>query len=186
MGSKRFSVKKMVTISILSGLSFFLMYIKFPIIPIASYMTIDFSDIPILIGALTLSKRDGAIIALLKSLLYFVFTGPSIINLIGVGSAFISSLVILFSLVLIIEKFSGLKRTLLGILVTILNLTVIMSLLNYFIITPLYIDVIGFKFAYSIQDLVLYAVVPFNIIKGLIVTLTLLIIYKRIVKTNKR
>ncbi|MCL0311674.1 ECF transporter S component [Apilactobacillus sp. TMW 2.2459] len=182
MSIKQFSVKRLVTISILSGLAFFLMYIKFPVIPIASYMTIDFSDIPILIGALTFTRKDGFMIALLKSLLYFIFTGPSIVNLIGVGSSFISSLIILFSVTFFVKRFNGIKEIILGTTFTTLALTAVMSVLNFFVITPLYINVIGFKFAYSVQDLVLYAVVPFNITKGLIVTLTFMLIYKKIIK----
>ena len=58
-------------------------------------------------------------------------------------------------------------------------LTLVMSVLNYFVITPLYINLTGFKLSFSLLDSVLYTVTPFNIIKGLFIGIVFVIVYNR-------
>ncbi|WP_330847939.1 ECF transporter S component, partial [Streptococcus suis] len=48
------NTRKMTIIAILSAVSFLLMYLKFPLIPTASFLEVDFSLVPILFGLLVL------------------------------------------------------------------------------------------------------------------------------------
>lgn len=174
-----FNLRRMIQISVLGGLAYVLTYLSIPIIPMAPYMKLDFGDIPVLLAAVLLSTRSGILVALLRSLLYFVFTGASLINLVGVTALFIASVTIIL-VAFVVEKISNIKlKYPLMVFCSAAMLTIVMSLLNYFIITPLYIKIAGFKLSFNLGTYVLYTVVPFNLIKGLLIGLVFAVIINR-------
>lgn len=177
--SSRFSLKNMVQVSILGGLAYLLTYLSVPILPMAPYMKLDFGDIPILLATVLLSTRSGLIVALLRAVLYFVFTGVSLINLIGISALLIASLTIVLSVTLVNKLVKNNAKYVIMVLFETVMLTLVMSVLNYFVITPLYINLTGFKLSFSLLDSVLYTVTPFNIIKGLFIGIVFVIVYNR-------
>lgn len=176
--SHHLSLRKLVQVSILGGLAYLLTYLSVPIIPIAPYMKLDFGDIPILLATVLLSTRSGIVVALLRSLLYFIFTGISVINLIGVSSLLVASLTIIFSVTIIDQLLNSKIKYVAMIILETLSLTVIMSLMNYFIITPLYMQLTGFRLSFSLSSSIIYIVVPFNIIKGLFIGIIFVLLIK--------
>ncbi len=176
--SHHLSLRKLVQVSILGGLAYLLTYLSVPIIPIAPYMKLDFGDIPILLATVLLSTRSGIVVALLRSLLYFIFTGISVINLIGVSSLLVASLTIIFSVTVIDQLLNSKIKYVAMIILETLSLTVIMSLMNYFIITPLYMQLTGFRLSFSLSSSIIYIVVPFNIIKGLFIGIIFVLLIK--------
>ena len=67
-------------------------------------------------------------------------------------------------------QWSQKKQLLVGIVVATVVLTVVMSLLNLWVLTPLYMAVWNWKSTLPVSQLVALGVLPFNIIKGLLVT----------------
>ncbi|CAI2601856.1 Riboflavin transporter RibU [Apilactobacillus kunkeei] len=177
--NSRFSLKNLVQVSILGGLAYLLTYLSVPILPMAPYMKLDFGDIPILLATVLLSTRSGLIVALLRAVLYFVFTGVSLINLIGISALLIASLTIVLSVTLVNKLVQNNAKYVIMVLFETVMLTLVMSLLNYFVITPLYINLTGFKLSFSLLDSVLYTVAPFNTIKGLFIGIVFVIVYNR-------
>ncbi|WP_220729690.1 ECF transporter S component [Apilactobacillus zhangqiuensis] len=177
--SSHFSLKNLVQVSILGGLAYLLTYLSVPILPMAPYMKLDFGDIPILLATVLLSTRSGLIVALLRAVLYFVFTGVSLINLIGISALLIASLTIVLSVTLVDKLVQNKAKYVIMILFETFMLTLVLSVLNYFVITPLYINLTGFKLSFSLLDSVLYTVAPFNLIKGLFIGIVFVIIYNR-------
>ncbi|CAI2602822.1 Riboflavin transporter RibU [Apilactobacillus kunkeei] len=177
--TSRFSLKNLVQVSILGGLAYLLTYLSVPILPMAPYMKLDFGDIPILLATVLLSTRSGLIVALLRAVLYFVFTGVSLINLIGISALLIASLTIVLSVTLVDKLVRNKAKYVVMILFETFMLTLVLSVLNYFVITPLYINLTGFKLSFSLLDSVLYTVAPFNIIKGLFIGIVFVIVYNR-------
>lgn len=170
--------RKVIIAAALAGVSYLLMYASFPIIPGFSWMKIDFSDVPVLLGLLILGFGDGIWIAVIRSLLYFVLAGPSIDRLIGVGSAFLATLAFTIPLYLFLHKRgASMKSFLLGGLAAVVSLTIIMSLANWLFITPAYMAVLGLKLPFSLGRYVMTVVAPFNIIKGVIISLVFELIY---------
>lgn len=177
--NSRFSLKNLVQVSILGGLAYLLTYLSVPILPMAPYMKLDFGDIPILLATVLLSTRSGLIVALLRAVLYFVFTGVSLINLIGISALLIASLTIVLSVTLVNKLVQNNAKYVIMVLFETVMLTLVMSVLNYFVITPLYINLTGFKLSFSLLDSVLYTVAPFNTIKGLFIGIVFVIVYNR-------
>ncbi len=162
---------QLVTMSLLSALSLILMFLAIPIIPIAPYMKLDFSDLPILIGAAAFGPGAGLIIAGLKSLLYWFMTGASIPGLIGIFSSFVASAMLIFGFALLRDRFK--KSQFLNHVLTIVAmtglLTVVMALMNWSFVIPLYMNLIGMKIGMPLNSLILLAVIPFNLIKGIVI-----------------
>ena len=62
--------RRLTVIALLAAISFVLMvFPQFPLIPGATFLKIDFSFVPVLIGALMLDLKSGYAILILRSLL---------------------------------------------------------------------------------------------------------------------
>ncbi|GAF35392.1 ECF transporter S component [Lentilactobacillus farraginis] len=172
-GRNQLLTARLVEMSVLAGCSYVLMFFSLPIIPIAPYMKIDLSDMPILIGTVLFGATSGITIAGLKSILYWVTTsGASIPGLIGVGSSFLASVTLILAFYWGNQWFSSAKtavRTVLIIALMTISLTIIMSFSNWVAVIPLYMNILGMKINMPLSSLILYAVVPFNLIKGIVV-----------------
>ncbi|KZL41032.1 ECF transporter S component [Secundilactobacillus collinoides] len=180
--SATFSIRQVVIMSLFAGISFLLMFISFPILPFVSYLKVDFSDIPILLGMIMFGPAGGILIAAIKSLLYWLLTGVDVANLIGIVASFISSMSLLLPIAAVLKHTQGKKlwtRLIWSILASTISLSVVMGLLNYFILTPLYISVLGMKITMPLAKLVLFGVVPFNLIKGVLVGVVFAIVVDR-------
>lgn len=169
---RQLATTQLVEMSVLAGLSYVLMFISLPIIPIVPYMRLDLADMPILLGTVMFGPVGGMTIAGLKALLYWVTTGAGIINFIGVGSSLISSLVLIWAYYLANRLFSftsGWKKGALVVLTMAIALTIVMSLTNWLGVIPLYMNLIGMKLGFPLATVILTGVVPFNFIKGIFV-----------------
>ena len=76
--ARALSTRKIVVTAMLSAVAFALQFIEFPIpMLIPSFVKMDVSDLPELLGAFALGPVYGAVIALLKNLLHIVIKGTS-------------------------------------------------------------------------------------------------------------
>ncbi|WP_057736089.1 ECF transporter S component [Liquorilactobacillus uvarum] len=163
--------RKYIIAACLAGISYLLMFISFAVIPIVPYMKIDFSDLPILFGMLILGPLGGIEVALLRSVLYFLISGPSIANLIGVSTNLVASLAFTLPLFYILKKNQSVTSLNIfkSIALATISLTLLLSIANWLVITPLYMSVLGMKLSLPLAEIVLFGVVPFNLIKGVLV-----------------
>ena len=74
---KKFSVKALVAIGMLSSISYVLMLLNFPLPPFPNFLMIDFSDIPALIAALIFGPVAGILVELFKNILDYFMTGSA-------------------------------------------------------------------------------------------------------------
>ncbi|KRM18963.1 membrane protein [Ligilactobacillus hayakitensis DSM 18933 = JCM 14209] len=168
--------KKLTIVSILAAISLLLMRISIPIIPIVPYLRLDFSDIPILVGFFIFGISGGVQIAVVRSVLYFVLNGISIGSLIGVTSNLLATFSISLPLYYILKNQRGFVRYIIAILIATLSLTVVLSVANWSFITPLYIQLMGLKLSLPLNEVVIYGIVPFNLIKGFCVSFVFILI----------
>ncbi|PAK86088.1 ECF transporter S component [Lentilactobacillus parakefiri] len=168
----QFATARLVEMSVFAGLSYVLMFLSVPIIPIVPYMRLDLADMPILLGTVLFGPVGGMTIAGLKALLYWVTTGADVINFIGVGSSLVSSLVLIWTYYLadrLLSFAKGWKKAALMVLMMATTLTIIMSLTNWLGVIPLYMNLIGMKLGFPLATVILAGVVPFDFIKGIVV-----------------
>jgi len=172
-------VSRTVQLSVLSAMSFVLMLISFPIIPLVTWMRIDFSDIPILIATVVFGPVAGITVAGLKSIIYWVATGAVFPNLVGVTASFISSITLIFGYVLVVRFTKRVKKWMQNLLVIAsmtVSITVVMTILNWLFVLPLYMLLSNMKLSIPLNVILLYGVAPFNIIKGITVSIVFLLL----------
>jgi riboflavin transporter FmnP len=165
--------------AMIGALAFLIMKIEVPIIPGFDYLKMDFSDSLVALSTLVFGPLGGTMIALFKSLLSLFISGFNPISMIGQLAAFLASLAYILPFYFISKKHEDkVKYQIFGLIVGTLALTVVMSLANYFVLTPMYISLMGFKLNSSLLTYVVSAIIPFNLIKGLINSIVVLILAK--------
>lgn len=173
------NTRRLSTIALLSALSFLLMYFDFPILPMASFLKIEFSIVPILIGLVVLDLRGAISILFLRSVLKLILNNQGVNTYIGLPMNIIAIGVFVVVFGLIWKKEQTNTRFWLSGLLGSLGLTVAMLALNYVYAVPLYARFANFDIA-SILGVVNYLfamVVPFNLIEGAIFTIAFWLIY---------
>ena len=98
-------------------------------------------------------------------------TGAGIVNLVGDLASFIASVGFMYPVVMLMKSKNSLGRQIAGLAGGTISLTVIMSILNLVAIMPMYLAVMNFQLGMSTTKYVLIGVVPFNLIKGVVVSI---------------
>lgn len=185
-------VRKMAQVGMLAAIAVILMLFEIPLPFAPSFYEIDFSEVPVMIGCFAMGPLAGAAIELIKILLNFAINGTATA---GVGE--IANFLIGCSLVVPAALIYRWKRTrtgaILGMAAGTLFMTIVGCFLNAFVLLPTYavafgmpIDALvgmGTAVNNSITNLatfVIFAVAPFNLLKGVLVSLIVFLIYKKI------
>jgi len=182
---------KLIKISLLSVMAFLLMYIELPLPIFPDFLKIDISDLPALLGAFALGPIAGVIIELVKNILHGLLAGKT--AFIGELANFLvgGCLVLVSGYVYKIKKSRG------GAIIALLIGTIVMSIfagvLNYFVVLPLYEKVLGFPIDVVVKmgtalnsniknltSFIILSIIPFNLLKGVVVSGVTLAIYKRV------
>lgn len=186
------SIKSMIIMAMLAGIAVVLMIFDIPLWFAPSFYELDFSEVPVLIGAFALGPVAGIIIEMLKILLNLVinFTKTA-----GVGELanFLIGCSMVVPAAIIYHRNKTVKSAIGGLIVGTLCMVVLGSFMNAFILLPVFayffkmpiesLIAMGTKVNPAIDNMstfVLYAVVPFNILKGVVVSLITLAVYKKI------
>ncbi|MBO0476815.1 ECF transporter S component [Vagococcus sp. DIV0080] len=178
--------EKMVVTALLASFSYLLLFLEIPILPTFGWLKLDFSDIPILIGSFILGPLAGITIAFIRSLLNFMMSGGDVLSLIGNATGFIASVIFMLPIYFMVKKENTNKNLFMGMIISSISLIVFMSIANYFVITPLYISILGMDFGMPIAKMVLYGIVPFNIIKSIAVSIVFYVSYKKLVPSIEK
>ena len=172
--------KRLVGIAMLASLAWVISMISFPILPGSPFLKIDFSDLAVLFGMYVYGPLAGVAIAFIRSLLSYAQKGGEMGFPIGDTAAFIATLSYTLPLYLIIaKKGTALKYKLLAGGAASVSLTAAMALANWLFIAPAYMAVMGFSVG-PMRTYLLFAIVPFNMIKGPIVAVLFFIAFSKL------
>ena len=188
----RSKVRTMAQVGMLSAIAVVLMLFEIPLPFAPAFSEIDFSDVPVLAGCFAMGPAAGVAIEFLKILLNFAINGTATA---GVGE--IANFLIGCSLVVPAALIYKFKKTRTGAIVGMAAGTVFMTavgcLLNAFVLLPTYAVAFGMPIDGLVQmgtavnsaidsltTFVLFAVAPFNLLKGVLVSLIVFLIYKKI------
>ncbi len=155
------------------------------------FLDIQFSNLPVLIGGLTLGPLSGVIIVILRCLIKLPFTSTA-----GIGE--LADVLIGIAVVLgsgLYYKFNRTKKGgIIALLISSVFWVISAVLANYFIIMPFYLKAYGFEGVLgSIKKVIegineenfmayyiLYAVIPFNLLLSTLVNTITYFVYKKI------
>ncbi len=182
---------KLIKISLLSVMAFLLMYIELPLPIFPDFLKIDISDLPALLGAFALGPIAAVVIELVKNILHGMLAGKT--AFIGELANFLvgSCLVLVSGYIYKVKKSKG--GAVVALLIGVIVMSIFAGILNYFVVLPLYEKVLGFpivavvgmgaKINHNIKDLntfIIWSIIPFNILKGIVVAGVTLAIYKSV------
>ena len=186
------NTRTLVQIGMLSALAIILMQFEIPLPFAPAFYKIDFSEVPVLIGCFSMGPFAGVLIELIKVILNVAIKGTMTMG-IGDAANFLIGCAFCVPAALIYQK----KRTKSGAVTGMVLGTVIMTILgcvlNAYILLPVYakafempLDALvsmGTEVNSAITGLmtfVFFAVAPFNLLKGILVSLIVFFVYKKI------
>ena len=189
---KVLTTANMTRISVLSAISVILMLTPFLRIEVIPHMyTLDFSNLPVLLGAFAMGPAAGMIIVLIKEVIHFIFKGLA--DNMGVGNVadLIMTAAYILPASLLYMKHRTRKHAVIGMVFGTVFIAVFGILANWLILLPFYtvargipmpaiVSAVGsvFPFVTSEATLLFWFVAPFNLVKGLVISLVAFLIYK--------
>jgi riboflavin transporter FmnP len=191
---KGLSVKMITKIALLSALAGVLMLFEAPLWFAPSFYKLDLSELAVLMGGLTMGPMAAALIELMKILLNFVLNG-TITGGVGELGNFIVGCAFVVPVAFVYQKWHNKIGMLAGMAVGIVCLVALGSVVNYFVLLPVYAVVYGQPLEafiamghalnpaiVDLQTFILYAVAPFNLLKGVVISILTGLLYNRIGK----
>ncbi len=189
---KLFTIKNVALMAVFASLAAVLMLIEVPLTFIAPFFYgLDFSEVPIMIGSFIMGPVAGAIMEAVKILLKLIMK-PSTTAYVGELANFCVSCCYVLPASIIYRKLKSKKNAIKGLVVGTISMAVVGTALNYYVMIPFFsknmislekIIAMGAEINPVISNklsFVLVCVAPFNLIKGILVGIITLLVYKRI------
>lgn len=189
---QRVGIRTMVQVGMLAAIAIVLMLFEIPLPFAPSFYEIDFSEVPVLIGCFTMGPLAGATIEMVKILLNFLINGTATAG-VGEVANFLIGCALCVPAGMIYKKKKTRKAALLGMTVGTVLMVIVGCVINAYILLPVYAAafqmpmdaLIGMGTAVNpnitgLGTFVMFAVAPFNLLKGVLVSGIVLAIYKKI------
>lgn len=190
-------LNQLVKVSLLSVIACALMFLEFAIPIFPSFLQIDISDLPALIGTFALGPAAGVMIELFKNILHGIFDGHS--AFVGELANFAVGAVLVLTAGLIYNRRKSRKTALIGLIFGTVTMSLAAAVLNYFVLLPLYQNAFNFPISQiiaiagkingnvnSVGTLIAWTIIPFNLLKGVILTVLTLVVYKSVSPVLKK
>jgi riboflavin transporter FmnP len=186
-----FTTRTMTVIAILAALSSVLFYFpEFPVPFMPVWMKLDFSNLPAMIGTFALGPCAGFIIVAVKDLVGLTHSTSG-----GIGELadFVMSAAFVIPAGFIYWHRKNRQCALVGMAAGTVAMTAAASLTNYYVLIPAFAALMGVSVdeilaaaaaavplveSLTLGTYMLWVVVPFNLLKGLLISLVTLLIYK--------
>ncbi len=185
---KKFHARMIAVVGVLTAVAVVLQYLEISIPIVPSFLKLDFSDLPALLGAFAFGPLAGVLIQLLKNLIHLAVSQSGFV---GELSNFLLGAVFVSVAGLIYQRKKTKTGALVGGILGAAAMALISVPVNYFLIYPLYYNVLGFP---EIAVLNMYQAIlpsvdsmwkallifnlPFTLVKGLISVAVSMLIYK--------
>lgn len=185
---KRFNARMIAVVGVLTAVAVVLQYLEISIPLVPSFLKLDFSDLPALLGAFAFGPLAGVLIQLLKNLIHLAVSQSGFVGELSnflLGAVFVLTAGLFYQI-----KKTKLRALLAGILGAV-AMALVSVPVNYFLIYPLYYNVIGIPEGAvlgmyqailpsvdSIFESLLIFNLPFTLVKGLISVAVSMLIYK--------
>lgn len=186
--TKKLQVRKLAMTGMLSAVAFVLMFISISVPVMPSFIKLDLSELPALIGAFSMGPVSGLVICFLKNLLHLTASNTG-----GVGE--LSNFIIGSIFVVTAGVFYNHKKTKIGAMIGAFIGAVLMAVVsvftNYYIVYPAYTlmmpmeAIVGAYQALNshvedLWDALIWFNLPFTFVKGMLSVIFTLLVYKRL------
>lgn len=189
MHTRQHNVRYMTVTAMLSAVAFALMFFEFSIpFLVPSFIQMDLSELPALIGAFAMGPWYGVIICLIKNLIHLLITTTG-----GVGelSNFILGAAFVLPAGLIYQRKKTKKNAVIGSALGAAFMALLSVASNYFIVYPVYTAFLPMDTILAMYQEILPSAdtllkclvifnMPFTFVKGMLSVIITLLIYKHI------
>lgn len=182
------NVRMLTLTAVLSAIAFVLAFFEFPVPLSPSFARMDLSDLPALIGAFAYGPVSGVLIELVKNALQLLTSSTG-----GIGELanFIMGSSFVVAAGLIYKHHKTKKTAILACLIASVIMGVVATVVNYFILLPVFeafmpLDQLIASFGEFMPfiktklDVVLFNAFPFNLLKGIGISIVTMLLYKRL------
>ena len=194
---KNMSLKQMTAIASFGAIGGLLYaYLKFSVPFLPAFLEINFSDVPALISGFAYGPFVGAMVQVVKVLVKLLLTGSSTAY-VGELSDLVLGITIVLPAAFIYKYHRTIKGAITGLIASFVTHIVLAIFINHFILIPFYI-----KFFFDGNEqvllavcqaavpsidsvgwpLILMGVLPFNLLKNVIVMVIVFFVYKPLFK----
>lgn len=189
---KQTNTKQLVQIAMLAAVATILMVFQVPVPFAPAFYQLDLSEVPILIGTFVMGPLAGVTIEFIKIILNFIIDGTATAG-IGELANFLMGCAFCIPAGVIYKSNKNKTNALIGCVAGTVVMTIVAVLLNAYVLLPVYASAfhmpidslieMGTVLNGSIDSLltfVIFAVAPFNLLKGIIVSVVVMLTYKRL------
>ncbi len=187
--SRKKMIFRVALTGVMTALAEVLMMLEIPLPLMPGFLKYDLSDIPALFAGFVCGPLAGVIVELLKNLIHMPLTNTQYI---GEVANFISGSIFVLTGALVYRRMRSKKGVVLSLAAGTVALTIATSFVNYFFSLPLYEKVMGFPLPAIIDmcnkantvvtidsklDVIFMTFVPFNIFKGITISVMAFLLY---------
>lgn len=187
--SSAYRTRMLTTTAMLGALSGLLMLIEFPLGFIApSFYKLDLAEIPVMIGTFAFGPIQGIVIEAVKIIIKLILKGTST-GFVGDIANFIIGCAMVIPAGIIYKRKKTKKSAVIGMIVSTFVMAVVGVFLNAYVMIPMYSAFMPIEqiveagkaiipWVNNTFTFCLFCVLPFNLIKGILVSVIVAIIYK--------
>ena len=182
------NVRMLTMTAVLSAISFILAFFEFPVPLSPSFARMDLSDLPALIGAFAYGPAAGVLIELVKNALQLLTSSTGGIGELAnfiMGGSFVAIAGFIY------RSHKTKKTAIIACLTASVGMGITAAIVNYFILLPVFeafmpLDQLIASFGEFIPfiqtklDVVLWNAFPFNLLKGIAISIVTMLLYKRL------
>ena len=187
------NIRNLALIAMLAAVATALMLFEIPLPFLAPpFYELDFSEVPVLIGTFAMGPLAGIAIEFVKILLNFVLNGTITAGVGEIGNFLIGCSLIVPAGIIYNQKKTK-KHAIGGMAVGTVFMAVAGCFINAYLLLPAYSTGLGIPMETlvgmgtainpaidNVFTFVLFAVGPFNLLKGIVVSVLTLLLYKRV------
>lgn len=191
--------KELTKIGMLGAVAVVLMLFEVPLPFIAPpFYEMDLSEVPVLIGGFAMGPLAGVLVEFVKIVLNLIINGTQT-AFVGETANFIIGCAFIVPASIFYRNRKSKKNAVLALLVGTICMVFVGCIINAYVLLPVYAKAFSMPIdafvemgaaingnITNILTFVAFAVAPFNLIKGIIVSVIVLLIYKKISPILKR
>ncbi len=169
--TNRWSTKQLVTMALMGAIAILLSFIEFPIMPAASFLKLDIALVPAAVVGFAYGAGPGILVGIVYAVAHAAIDG----NWVGALMNSIVAIAFILPSAAIYKRNRTFKGAVIGMCVSAVLLVVAAIIAN------LVIDPMFYGIPYdAVVELIVPAILPFNIIKAIVISILTGVVYKSI------
>ena len=189
---KVFSVREITVAGMLAAAASVLILIEIPMPMMAPFLSLDFSEVPVMLGGLLLGRAAGLLVIAVKNLLHLIFHGSHSMGIGDVANV-TASCNYLFITIALERRWKTRTGSIGALAVGTVCVSSAMLAVNYYFCFPAYARLMGFtmdsiiKVVHAVNPavtnvvtLLFYSLLPYNLIKYTLTSAIVFLMHERL------